>query len=102
MLKALRRPNVSLDALMWSYAQATPTPCTGSRDRDPRQVRSDIIMSRSVNDENPEEWTVTEAIPIAAACPDQLVNLYRMVALVGYPDAARRAQARVTAAMKQL
>jgi hypothetical protein len=63
-----------------------------SRARSRSDVRRLVPRAR---DETPEHWTLVEALPLGAACPQRLDDLYAAVSAAGYPDAANAVRDRM-------
>jgi len=77
-------------ALEWSYAVRDPGGCSR-----PRRVSETHRLISKDRNETPEEWTLVEALPIGAACPQRLDDLYAAVRAAGYSDAAQAVRNRM-------
>ncbi len=87
----------STDELVWSFGIGWET-CANPISRD--DVRASMSVGDQARGETPARWTLSHALPLATACPQQLDGFYASVIAAGHADAAASVRNQVTALLR--
>lgn len=85
-------PTGAVDETTWGLASRDPAACAST---DDLERNGSLLDEGRVHGETAEEWTLIEAVTLAAVCPEHLESFFQTVVALGEPDAAARVRARL-------